>query len=258
MSKGTELQMKCHKKGSLTIEASLLLPGFLFMMICVISLLSLLLFQLRLKACMHETVKEAAMKSISEGFPNENELSGRILSSVGNAVMKIAPVDGGENGIKISKNNNDEVLIVTASYKTKLYYDFFKLFNKEFTQKCVQHNWEGYENGLRGNTGTLEEEYVYITNDSEVYHRNRECSHIRLKISMISEEGLPSARNSDGCKYKKCEHCQGNTSDGNYYITKDGDRFHTSLSCSGLKRTVIAIPISEVNGRRPCSRCGGL
>ena len=40
------------------------------------------------------------------------------------------------------------------------------------------------------------------------------------------------------------------------YITNQGDCYHKDLGCSGIKRTVRMIRLSEVGTRRPCSRCG--
>lgn len=245
------------RTGSLTIEASLVMPLFMFMMICIISLSSLLLFQLRVKECLHEEVKLIAMKSINNGYPNHEEIKGNILSSIGDDFLKIAPIEEGSNGIVITEDFTDEIVKVSATYKAGLYYDLFHLFGKSFTQSCVQHNWEGFETGyIHGINENKEEIYVYITNDSEVYHLSNECTHINLNITTISAENLKNARNTDGGKYKSCEHCHSKISDGNFYITPEGNKYHNSLGCSGLKRTIIAVPLSEVSGKRPCSRCG--
>lgn len=118
------------------------------------------------------------------------------------------------------------------------------------------HTWIGYEKGLNGKRNPITEEYVYVTEDSEVYHRDRECSHIRLHIREIQAGELNKMRNNYGEKYSCCELCS-NTPIGNtLFITEDGNKYHKGKSCSGLKRTVIAILISEIGNRRPCSRCG--
>ena len=62
-------------------------------------------------------------------------------------------------------------------------------------------------------------------------------------------------------RYDPCDKCISNDVDDTqtYYITETGDHYHSRLGCSGLKRQIDAIVMSEVQtmGYRPCSRCGG-
>lgn len=97
-------------------------------------------------------------------------------------------------------------------------------------------------------------EMVYVTVNGSVYHRSRECSHIRLSVRTVSKAQISGLRNEDGGKYYPCESCGGK---GNQvYITETGDRYHSSLTCSRLKRGVLEVPLSQVEKWKPCSRCG--
>lgn len=259
MKRNTEA--KLINEASLTIEASLVLPLFLFMMICFMSLSSLMLFQVRLKEGLHEEGKEIAMKKGGGIEYSVGDVREDVLLSIGEDILHLAPIDGKEAGITFSDTDisGDQIITLTAEYKAKLYYDFFGLFDRKFVQSSTFHTWCGYEDSINGIRGQEEDiEYVYVTEDSEVYHPNRDCTHLRLNVIAVSGSEIRDKRNVDGGKYHSCEHCHGKISDGTLYITTDGDCYHNSLSCSGLKRTVSAIPLNEAKkkGLRPCSRCG--
>ena len=110
--------------------------------------------------------------------------------------------------------------------------------------------WNGYE---KERFGIRDEGVVYITETGLVYHRDYHCTHLDLSIRMVSSEEVKRLRNKSGGKYHTCERCKGGT--GGVYITDTGNRYHSSLSCSGLKRTVYAVPLSEIAGKRACSKC---
>lgn len=258
MRKSTEKTIS--KEASLTIEASLVLPLFLFMMICFLSLSSLMLFQVRLKEAIHEEAKVIAMEKAANISFSEGDVRTDILDRIGAKLFKLAPIEGGEGGLDFTGTdvNDDQIITITAGYKSKLYYDSIGLFKKKFIQSCTFHTWNGYERSLSAYAEEREEEYVYVTQGSEVYHSSRDCSHIKLDIREVSSEEIKNLRNVDGGKYHYCEHCHSKLKDGTLYITSDGDCYHNSLSCSGLKRTIMAIPLAEAKkqGLRPCSRCG--
>lgn len=94
--------------------------------------------------------------------------------------------------------------------------------------------------------------YVYLAEYSSVYHRSRNCTHLRLSIHSVSAIGLQTLYQH----LLPCEYCKEEEANGIYYITDTGNCYHTSKQCSGLKRTVRRVSISEAVGYRPCSRCG--
>ena len=49
------------------------------------------------------------------------------------------------------------------------------------------HLWNGY--AIPGTEN--DEEYVYVTEDSEVYHRSRECTHLRLSVRRVEAAEIP-------------------------------------------------------------------
>lgn len=114
--------------------------------------------------------------------------------------------------------------------------------------------WTGY--GINHQLDMEEdEEYVYITEHGYVYHRKMECSHLKVSISMINVEEVNNYRNSSGRKYTPCQLC-GGYSTGALFITSDGDKYHCSAKCSGLRRSIKTVRLSEIDGRGPCSECG--
>ena len=244
--------------GSLTIEASLVIPIFLFTMFLVLSLINLLRFHLNLQEAVHQETRELALKAYSEWEATADTVKAGVLKRLDSMAVEKAPVKDRASGIDFSGTKLDgrEVIEIRAVYQAQLPYDFLNLFDHQFAAKCVMHTYIGYEKGLdAGSAGFVKEEYVYITETGTVYHRNRECTYLRLSISEVARDKVKDLRNSSGHKYYPCEKC-GKRAGNTVYITKDGTCYHSSLTCSGLKRTIRCVPISEVGGRGPCSRCG--
>ena len=113
------------------------------------------------------------------------------------------------------------------------------------------HKWSGYRI-----PGTEEErDYVYITENSEVYHTNEECTHIRLTVEPMEGSRIPQ-------EYRPCEKCMGVAEgisgiSGNriYFVPESGDCYHSYRDCPGIKRTVHKIPAEDAINYEECSRC---
>ena len=92
---------------------------------------------------------------------------------------------------------------------------------------------------------------MYIVTDNQaVYHMTRRCSYLTLQIQAST---LEQAKHNG---YDMCAFCGKDVQGRQVYVTNEGDRYHSSLTCSGLKRTVYRKKKSEVTGLAACSRCG--
>ena len=151
---------------------------------------------------------------------------------------------------------NDEIDLI-AGFRVKTPFSIFSLGSYQFRQRVHTRAFTGVERREKENEKDC---VVYLTETGTVYHRSLDCSYLKLTISKVLYRDLANLRNSSGGKYKMCERCcHGITpQDGEeVYITIYGDRYHKSHTCSGLKRTIREIMLSQVGNRAPCSKCGG-
>ena len=112
--------------------------------------------------------------------------------------------------------------------------------------------WNGYQKDRKGNE---DGQIVYITEKGTVWHSDYQCSYLQLSIQYVQYSELQNMRNEGGGKYHKCEQCVYGQAMNGVYITSYGNRYHNSLNCSSLKRTIRAVHKSKVAGRGGCSKC---
>ena len=97
---------------------------------------------------------------------------------------------------------------------------------------------------------------VFITASGTVYHLNRNCTYLNPSVEAVSAEEVTGLRNQSGGRYYACESCGKAGVQGQVYITQYGDSYHSRIHCSGLKRTIYTVPLSQTDGRGRCSKCG--
>lgn len=234
--------------GSLAVEAALVLPIFLYSLLCLMSVLVLMRQSLHIQQVLFEEGLYLSETAYETARISEAEAAMEMNGKLG---TNMPPID-----YSLSNLSDPEQIRLTSSYEGKIPFDYFDLFHKSFTQGVWIHSFTGYVHGLNSTAGSFKEEHVYVTEGSEVYHRSLNCSHIHLLITGVSASEIKTMRNQYGDKYTACSHCHAKLTDANLYITPEGDCYHNTLECSGLKRTVYTIPLSQVGDRRPCSRCG--
>lgn len=248
---------------SMTLEAALVLPLFLFAVLNLISIIEIYRVQSNISAALHSTAKQMAVygyeyKEIGT-LDNITCLYAvnNVKKLLGTDYLKGSPVKNGFSGISFFRSEimeEDECIDLVAEYKIEplsliMGFDEFAMYNRMRTRA-----WTGYDNSKALSHKEDKEELVYITPEGEVYHKSRGCTYLKLTISAVDMDFLKTMRSEDGSIYYSCESC-GSKANGTVYITNYGNRFHSTISCSKLKRTIITVPISKTGGRGACKKC---
>lgn len=206
--------------GSMTVEAALVLPVFLFAMVNLLSLI--LMFQ---------------TFSVQEGKLHQ---AGRELS------LLAYGQESGEQDIRLVKVSAVKSIFPIAAFPSSA-----------IVNGCVMHKWIGYDLSAGDGTNREEgEEMVYITRSGAAYHRIRSCTYLNPSIQLMGISEAQNAVNSEGRRYTACMACGGNSAV--VYVTAGGERYHSTVSCSGLKRTIESVTLQEAiaAGRHACPGCG--
>lgn len=244
------------QKGSITVEAAMAVPVFFFAVVCLFYLIEIMAIQISVRAGLQYAGKELAGRAYPTGIVSNATVSEKVLYAIGPERVERSIIEGGKSGIDCSQSVFSPMTGIwnlSAKYNIRIPVPMFRIGSLSYEETMRVKTWTGYEGtGLCATDDTV----VYITDTGLVYHRDYHCTHLELSIRMVPKEQVEHLRNSGGGKYYACERCKsyGNES---VYITEDGNRYHGSLSCSGLKRTTYAVKLSEITGRRPCSKCSG-
>ncbi len=251
LNKRTVLSDK--RRGSLTVEAALVLPLFLFAMLLVGYLGMMIRCQDEVQWALTRTAREAAVEYAASGS--------RASASKPACLLKLNRYLGG-GGLPVSLSDSrlltrgDEIDLV-AEYQVKLPFHLLPMKSVKFRQRVRTRAFTGVESRAgQGGGGNVT---VYITATGRVYHRDRKCPYLKLTISQVKYSDLPALRNEGGSIYRPCEKC----SEGKIFldgqavwVTNYGDRFHSAKTCGNIRRDIQKVKLSEAGGRTPCSKCG--
>lgn len=243
-------------RGSLTVEAALCLPLFFLAALLLMLLLETAALSVKIRGAARYAAQATAAAQIENPVVlDRGKLQADLISALGAGRVDENILIGGRSGISVDKSEMDPVTgvgFVRWKYRVRMPFPVFGSPIGDYEGEVKFKAWNGFHSA--GAAG--EEEMVYVTENGIVYHRNPSCTHLALSVTPVSVRDLASCRNQDGKRYHVCEKCGGQIPEtGVVYIAKDGDKWHADPDCSGLKRTVEKVPVSQAGGRGPCSRC---
>ena len=271
------MEKKKQIKAVMTVEAALVLPLFVILFMNLLSVIEVYrihssiavsLWEEGRKTAKYLYLKNAAAETF-EGLGDINvpqmdslltSLSGRgkIVEDLEEYPVWKSIVTNGENGFLVTgKTEENGEIRMDCRYGIHPLFTAFTPVSRGIENHYYGHAWTGYVLGTGTEGEGREEVYVFVTETGSVYHKNRGCSYLNPSVQNVSASALESLRNKGGGIYYACPLCGGTSAEGSCYITDYGTDYHASITCSGLKRTIYEVKLSEVGGRRACSKCGG-
>ncbi len=220
-SKRISSYLLSQKEGSVTVEAAIAIPVFLF---AILNLMSIILMFGEYSAHLADMHQRAEQLSV-------------------HAHVR-----------ELGQDVNNDLIIQTKVLKLEPVVPVMGFSSARTIVNCRVRKWTGYD-VTSGAAKEKEEEWVYITPYGESYHTSRECRYLSLKIKAGKIEEISQYRNRSGEIYRICETCGSSANTGLCFYTDYGNRYHTSLQCGGLKRTIRTVKKSEVGNRHACSGC---
>ena len=277
-------RLRQGERASLTLEAAMSVPLFMIFCISLISFLVILNLQINIQVSMEEASRSMGKtayalehaSSVKEKNSESTDQQALTLMSLGinpttvkmylfsdsdlSSLISKSRIKGGTNGLYTYNSTFDEVdgiLDIVTSYDYQVPWVPSGWGTLRLVQRMRSHVWigESLEKNSNGASEKDENQTVYVTPTGSVYHLSASCHYLDLSIHSVSYSELSRKRNSSGSKYDRCSECAASGQFDTVYITNYGTNWHSSLSCSGLKRTVIEHDISEVDGMRACSKC---
>lgn len=259
-------------KASMTVEAAFALPLFLFFIVNMISIINIIGVQSRFNAALHQVGNKMAFygyayeKAAGDILPDGvasvmlTRLYARqeIMDYVGIEYLNQSCIKNGAVGIKFDGTSimeNNDIVEICLNYQVLPLFKILGFDSFDVSQRYYGRAWTGYDVEVGISDFTQDDPMVYVTETGTVYHTNRNCTYLNPTVTAVDADGIADKRNQSGGKYYPCEICGSGNMQGTVYITTQGSSYHTMINCSGLKRTIYTIPLSQVGGRGRCSRC---
>ena len=242
------------QRGSFTVEAAWVIPLVTFFLAGILFLFRVL----QVETQVYSALSYASRKTAAVCSMTDTETAERISSELyfRDALSNYEDIEdyvaGGSYGITLLTSDfSGEYVDLKAQYLLKFPFPFFSIGYISVYQESKSRKWIG-------NTKQQDDDsWVFVTDYGNVYHCTRTCNYLDLSVQSVKSTTLEALRNKDEHKYYACELCAAeNNTPFLVYVTDYGTAYHTSLSCSGLKRTVTQVRLSEVGNRAACSKCG--
>ena len=274
-------------RGSMTLEAAIVVPLFLFFIMNIVFIMEMVRLQSGLQAALQQVgdqICEAAYYTKfggdSESVPEEVREGGgagsgdalsfvlsetfvrsRVVSYLGRDYLDHTCLQGGAGGLsfagsEIMKDGGRVDLVV--GYRIRPFVRVLAPGGFSMQARYSGHAWVGWMpgDGAGGEAGSGAQGQAYVTRYGSVYHLDPDCIYLNPQVRAVPGASVDQYRSGNGAKYYPCEYCRPDRS-GTVYITKEGNRYHSSDTCGAITRHVRQMDAEAAQENlRPCPKCG--
>jgi len=270
-----------YQNASLTVEASLAFPVFFFSAFYLIQMFAVLRGELALAQAGIASARDAAAFAYAaERLEDGQSVAAEKLFEVfdkklvrdatftavfyarrEDEVLERGGVAQELGGMWVDTNRVGSKVQLKIYYRVKPENPFFKR-QGYYCQRLVYREWTGEGTLLKQQKPAEEEKkevMVYLAENASVYHVDRNCTYINIKVSGVLSSGIGDLRNAGGAKYYPCEFCEPVLVAGKMvFYTQYGTRYHDCSTCSAIERNPRECSLEEAQKTlRACKKCGG-
>lgn len=283
-------------KASMSVEAAVVLPLFLFFFINLASSIEMIRLHGNISIALWDTGNHMsyygafltdAMSELAAGEDEESAGNGeaednkeigamiieeigdlavsyafvknRLVNYLGSEYLATSPMVGGADGMNFLESEiftDNDEIQIAVTYPVTTPINMGGIISFRMANKYYGHLWNGYDVS-KANESEKKDKLVFVTENSEVYHNRTSCTYLKLSIRACNISDLKNERNSDGGTYKRCLICARGTKPQTIYLCDEGEKYHYNRECMSLRRSFKAVNLSSVQEtHRPCSRCG--
>lgn len=268
-----------YQNASLTVEASLAFPVFFFSVLYLIQMFLVLQAELSLGQAGIESARDAAAFAYAAGRLSDGEavqakklfelfdkelvrdaaFTAVFYARGDKELQKRAGVAQQVGGLWVDTERENGEVRMRVYYSVKPSNVLFPDSGDYYCLRFLYRPWtgEGKQEKKPAQNGNGQEIKAYLADNATVYHLDKNCTYINIKVSAVFGDKVEQERNAGGGKYYPCEFCepvaQKNVA---VFITKYGTRFHGVSSCSAIERTPRECPLEEAKEKyRGCKKC---
>lgn len=255
---------------SLTVEAAMVLPLFLFSMVILMMPMKILHQARQVQTALERTGEELSqygylwnyVKEKGGDYPDGQKGLADQAGSKASLLYVRKRMEEMVNFEKLESVSfarsavmeDGETVDLIMDYRMRLPFSVFRLRSVPMTARSCRRAWIGREGRAVSQSG--EEELVYIGRSSTRYHKDKNCHYLYNDIRQVPFKEVGSLHNTFGRKYTACQRCGHLVrEDSSVFIMPGGEKYHSDKNCSSIVSYVEAVPLSEVRHLGGCSYC---